>query len=175
MLHELELFRLQSPRVQELLTPTLRRSAWNAHSESVLITMLCSDRVEEREFAVTLILKLRGERLEGDLRPRARKHPELQLDANKLENLINWKDAKEPVMTCKMSKTELLELMTSPLKLPYACSHTQGIERAVKEVTEASESVYGFERRDGFVRARAENRELMPILSAKKSLVRLLE
>ena len=89
MLHELELFRLQSHRVQELLTPTLRRSSRNAHSESVLITMLCSNSIEEREFAVKLILKLRGEQAEGDLRPRARKHPELQLNADKLENMIS--------------------------------------------------------------------------------------
>ena len=175
VLHELKLFRLQSPRVQELLTPTLRRSSWNAHSESVLTTMLCSNSVQEREFAVNLILELRGEQAEGDLRPRARKHPELQLNAEKLENMISWEAAKEPVMTCRMSRAEVLQLVTSPLKLPYACVHTQGIERAVKEVTEASESVHGFDRRDGFVRARAEHRELMPILSSKKSLARLVE
>ena len=42
------------------------------------------------------------------------------------------------------------------------------------QVTAASEAVYGFERRDGFIRARAENRELMPKLSSKKSLEMLL-
>ena len=31
-----------------------------------------------------------------------------------------------------------------------------------KEVTAAANDVYGFARRDGFIRARAENRELMP-------------
>ena len=58
-LHKLEPFLPQSPRGQELLTPTLWRSAWSAHSESVLITTLCSDSIEEREFAMTLIPKLR--------------------------------------------------------------------------------------------------------------------
>ena len=89
--------------------------------------MLCSNSIEEREFAVKLILKLRGEQAEGDLRPRARKHPELQLNANKLENMISWEAAKEPMMTCRMSRAEVLQLVTSPLKLPYACVHTQGI------------------------------------------------
>ena len=37
------------------------------------------------------------------------------------------------------------------------------------QVTAASEAVYGFERRDGFIRAQAENRELMPKISSKKS------
>ena len=58
--------------------------------------------------------------------------------------------------------------------VPQYSLHTQGIERAVKQVTEASEQVYGFEKRDGFIRARAEHRELMPILSSKKSLASMV-
>ena len=61
-----------------------------------------------------------------------------------------------------------------PMKVLYYCLHTQGIERAIKEVTEASEAVYGWEKRDGFIRARAENRKLMPIFSSKESLLKLL-
>jgi hypothetical protein len=41
-------------------------------------------------------------------------------------------------------------------------------------VTAASATVFGFERRDGFVRARAESRELMPVISSKKNLAQLL-
>ena len=77
VLQELELFRLQSAEVQDLLNPTLRRSAWNAHSESVLLCMLTSEVLEERIFAVDKILKIRGKKKEGDSRPRARKHPDL--------------------------------------------------------------------------------------------------
>jgi hypothetical protein len=43
-------------------------------------------------------------------------------------------------------------------------------ERAIKEVTETSEAVNGFEKRDGFIRARAENRKLMPVFCSKESL-----
>ena len=38
--------------------------------------------------------------------------------------------------------------------------HGQSMERCVKEVTAAAESVYGYERRDGFIRARLEHRQL---------------
>ena len=108
VLHELSLFRLQAPSVQELLLPTLRRSAWNSHSESVLQTLVCSQDREERKFGVEMILKLRGKRKEGDLRPRSRKHPELEVGGTALQDMISWKRAKEPVLTCKLSKQELL-------------------------------------------------------------------
>ena len=65
--------------MQKLLKPTLLRSAWHSHSESVLKTMISSEDKEEREFAVKTILKLQGRKKEGDLSPRARKHPELIL------------------------------------------------------------------------------------------------
>ena len=54
------------------------------------------------------------------------------------------------------------------MEVPYYPVHTQAIERAVKEVTEASAAVNGFERRDGWVRAQAKNRELMPKPTSKQ-------
>ena len=60
-------------------------------------------------------------------------------------------------------------------EVPYFSLHTQGIERGVKEVTHASEAVFGFDRRDGWIRARAENRKLMPKLESKKNLKELLK
>ena len=174
VLHELSLFRLQSPTVQDILHKTLHRSAWNSHSESILQTMVCSEEQLEREFAVKMILKLRAEKEEGDMQPRSRKNPKLHIDADRLENMISWIGAKEPVMTCKLSKEELVSLRETPMKVPYYPVHLQAIERAVKEVTEASLAVYGFERRDGWVRARAQNRKIMPNLSSKQDLVNLL-
>ena len=60
------------------------------------------------------------------------------------------------------------------MKVPYYPVHTQGIEKNVQELTHASDAVYGFHRRDGWIRARAENRELMPVFSSKKDLVNLV-
>ena len=95
----------------------------------------------------------------------------MNLDAISLQDFISWKKAKEPILTCCITKEELKKFKEVPLKAPYFCLHTQGIERAVTEVTEVSEAVYGFERRDGFIRARAENRKMMPVFSSKESLI----
>ena len=126
-------------------------------------------------FAVDIILKIRGKRVDGDLTPRPRRLPELNISAVKLQDMITWKGAQEPVLSCKLTKVELMGIKAEAMKVPYYPVHTQGIERAVKEVIEASQAVFGFSRRDGFIRAQAENRELMPILSSKKQMGKLLE
>ena len=79
VLYELSLYRLQSPQVQEIILPTLLRSAWNSHSESILQTMICSSDRDEREFAVKQILKMRGKSKLGDMKPRSRKLPQVQM------------------------------------------------------------------------------------------------
>ena len=86
-------FRLQSDQVQQIVLPTLRRSAWNSHSESVLQTMISSESKEEREFAVSTILKIRGRNNLGNTKPRPRKLPVLNLEASKLQDMISWKGA----------------------------------------------------------------------------------
>ena len=78
------------------------------------------------------------------------------------------------MLTCSLTKEEIVGFRERPMQVPYFCLHTQGIERVVKEVTNASGLVYDFERRDGFIRGRVENRSLMSALTSKKSLGDLL-
>ena len=87
-----------------------------------------------------------------------------------LKDLISWDDSHEPVGTCHMTRDELLRLKDSPMLVDKLYVHTQAIERAVKEVREASGEIFGFEKRDGFIRARADNRKLVPKLTSKKDL-----
>ena len=134
ILYELSLFRLQPEHVQEILLPTLQRSAWNSHSESVLQTMICSSDREDRKFAVNKILKIRGKEEFGNMKPRAHKLPKLNIKAEKLHDLIDWKAAKEPVFTCSLTKKKVKDCIQMPLKVPYFPLHTQGIECAIKQV-----------------------------------------
>ena len=43
----------------------------------------------------------------------------------------------------------------------------------MKEVTAAAESVFGEERRDGFIRGRAAHRKLVPVINSKQDLINL--
>ena len=144
------------PKVMQLtVMPTVRSSAWFAHSESVLQSMLCSHEREEREFAVDKIISIRGEMENGEKSVRLQKLPYLSIEAISLEKLISWDEASEPITTCNLTKKELEQVKEEKMRPPYFCCHTQGIERAVKEVIAAAESVFGEERRDGFIRGRA--------------------
>ena len=98
----------------------------------------------------------------------------MNVKAKDLKGLICWTDAHEPLLTCHLTKKDLLKIKNEAMEVPYYSIHTQGIERAVKEVSQASEAVYEFDRRDGYIRARANNRKLMPKLKSKKSLQALV-
>ena len=174
VLTHLGMLKRQSPRVQKILMPYLRTSSWFAHSEAILQTMLCSDDMRERKFAVDKIVKIRGRKPLGRTAPRARKLPKLNAQAKSLQTIISWDRAHEPLHTCHLSKDELRAFITKPMEVPYISGHTQPIERAVKEVTAASAAVYGEERRDGWVRSRAESRATMPKLNSKKDLLVLV-
>ena len=170
VLFELSCLRTQSKAVQLTVMPTVRSSAWFAHSESILMAMLCSEEREEREFAIDQIVSIRGEKEVGDNSLRLRVLPNLNTHATSLRDLIKWEGATEPATTCKLTTTELKTFKEKPMEVPpYPC-HTQTIERAVKEETAASDAVCGVERRDGFVRGRALHVELMPRINSKQDL-----
>ena len=84
--------------------------------------------------------------------------------------MIDWKKEMiyEPVVTVKMSKAELLSLKDTPLSLPHYPSNTQSVERLVKQTTRAASLVAGHEARDGFLRASAMSRQLLPKFESKR-------
>ena len=174
-MYELSCIRTLKKLVQNVVEKVVRSSAWFAHSEPILITMLSSNESEERIWAVDMILKIRGSNNEGDKKIRPRVLPLLNIKAEKLVDLISWDGATEPLYTCDLTNGELQEIKQKPMEVKYFCNHTQAIERAVKEVTEASAAVYGKDRRDGFIRGRAAHRELMPCFNSKKNLAKLIK
>ena len=64
VLFELSCLRTQSKVVQLVVMPTVRSSAWYAHSDAILVTMLCSEE-EERRFAPLKILSIWGKQKIG--------------------------------------------------------------------------------------------------------------
>ena len=176
VLKQLELVRLQKKAVQEIVAPTVARSAWYSHSEAVLQTLLCSEDREERKMAVEKILKLREGKEQGDLSCRSRVHGStFNPDARKLTELCSWQsNVHEPVFTCRLSLSEIKDFLDKPMEVPYRPVHGQSMERTVKEVTRACEAVYGEVARDGFIRAGVANRQVMPMNRSKKGLVRLV-
>ena len=106
-----------------------------------------------------------------------RRNPTINLAASKPIELIDWRSATvlEPVFTCKMTISEIESLVDHPLGIDPYSTHTQSCERAVQEVSKATTSVYGEDRRDGWVRARVDHREMMPVFTTKKHIVNALQ
>ena len=162
VLKQLELLTHQKKKVQNLVAPHIARGAWFSHSEAVLQTLLCSDDSDERNFAVDIILKVRNGAEKGDLSTRKRVHGDtFNPNARELVQLCSWdSNVFEPVLTCTLSLDEIKEFRITPMTVPYRPG--QSMERVVKEVTRACETVYGEQARDGFIRAGVANRQIMP-------------
>ena len=173
VLTQLRILRTLPKNVKTIVTPYVRTGAWYSHTECILLSLLGSEKAEDRKFAVQMILKIRGESELGDLSVRPRLMPQLNLKATTLQNMITWKlkEAHEPIFTCKLTKEELNEILHKPFDVPKFSIHTQSTERCVKQVTEAAAAVVGQDRRDGFVRARLQSREQMPVFKTKKHIL----
>jgi hypothetical protein len=173
VLTQLRILRTLSRQVKDIITPYVRTGAWYSHSESVLLSLMGSKDAKDREFAVNMIMKVRGKKEFGDLSVRDRKTPKLNLQATTLQNMITWKvrEVHEPVYTCKLSREELQGILNTPFNVPKFSVHTQSTERCVKQVTEAAAAVVGQDRRDGFVRARLISRDQMPQFRSKKDIL----
>ena len=140
--------------------------------------MLCSEEKEERKFAVDKIIEIRGEgdkeNQVGNSSVRIRKTPDINEHAKKLEDLIDWsQDVSEPPLTCFLTIKVIKYLINTPMRVPCWSTHTQSVERLVKEVTEASVHVYSQEKRDECIRSQEVSAELMPKNRSKKDLMAL--
>ena len=83
----------------------------------------------------------------------------------------------EPPLTLDFSDDELQNslLPGEKLNLPDCPSHSQGVERAVKLVMEASHSVYGFEARHQHILANVLCQKLRPGFSSKGLYMELFD
>ena len=74
--------------------------------------------------------------------------------------MIDWNKGglSESCLTCHLTITEIEELRETPLQVLRFPSHTQAVERFVREMTDVSQRVAGAEAGDGFIRARMASR-----------------
>lgn len=149
----------------------IQRNGYFGNPENVLIAMLADERQEIRNLAYRRILKAR---LEKNYGLRKFKVPSLNFDAEDYTDLINWQDHQitEPPLTLNISNEFLENIVENGLSThhnikDFPC-HTQAVERCIKLVTDASSSVCGENKRDGFIRARLLSRQKMTSFNTKK-------
>lgn len=174
VLFQLECLKSQNEAVKNIVLPTIKRSAWFAHSENVMQTLLCSSDVEERKVGIEKIVTIRAKK-SGDNSVRSRKLPSINSDATNLLDLIDWKDMLEPSLTCNLTSDAIKDFEAQPMEVPDWPCHGQGIERAVKMVTEASSKYCSLEKREGAIRTQEYSRRLMAKNDSKQDLLKLIE
>ena len=121
---------------------------YHANPESILLSMLADDDSSIRTKAVALIKKARAETNPGDIRSfRKPNKDEMNWSASHFTELVNWNNLRQKVTECpatfKLSEDELDSIAsgTTKFRLKGIYCHTQSCERAVGQVTLASQSV----------------------------------
>lgn len=159
ILTQLRIFNSQPKKVQEAVT----FGVWTGATQNE----------NDRRFAVTQILTLRGNEEYGDMSLRPRITSKLNLSATSLHNLITWQPGKvqEPVFTCFLSRDQIKEILIKPYQVLEFSIHTQSTERVVKQMAETAAVVVGQQAREGFIRGRVHHREAIPSFRSKKDIM----
>lgn len=152
------------PAQQLLLSPRF--------PENLLLSMMTDERPSIRELALRRILKARDQPKRKGVRQF--RVPPLNFDCTDYTAMIDWSTVSvtDPPITMSISDDDPREFIREPTTPVvtfnrYPC-HTQAVERCIKVVTEASQSVCGENRRDGFIRTRLESRAKMPVFETKR-------
>ena len=168
---------LQQIKIQKLLPPVvagitwsvIKRNSYWAHEENVLLAMLADGNEENRKTAVDTIKSIRQHPGTSKTQIREFRSPNITESCQTLKDLLPPVDQCkfEPPMTTKLSNEDLDSFLQHPYEINIPC-HSQGVERCVKLVTEASSTVYGRDARDGYIRAVVRSRQCMPSFESKQ-------
>ena len=155
-----------------------------AHEEQVLLYLVCSDKLEEKEVGVRYILEIRKEISEEVDNPTNKKKQrskklvksirkysprQINWQASSVQKLVDLNEAKtEPPLTMNLTTKEVEMLVKEPLKIPKFECISQFVERSVKGTTEAAAVTTGGDRQDAVTINKNVSRSKNPNIKHKK-------
>ena len=128
--------------------------------------MLADEHLKIRQAGIDRIKRIRHSPSPKQQAVREFQCPKEDERVETLKDLLQEEELYEPPLTMKLSLQQLEKFAQEPLAVDIPC-HSQGVERYVRMVTEASCQVYGMDARDGFIKARIKSRELTPSFQSK--------
>ena len=156
------------PDLRDIVDKVIQRNGYYGHSENILLCMLRDERRHIRELAFRRIMATRKETASNSTTTvRQFRVPQLNFEAEDYTELVDWQsmDRCSPPVLKDMSDSEIITCVesraTDKVDYPRFPCHTQGTERCIKLVTQASAAMCGEERRDGFIHARLHSRKIM--------------
>ena len=170
---QLQLLNYLPQKVKEIVMENTSRSAYHAHPENILLSMLADDNKDVRVKAVGEISKMRNSSDhpdKGDISVRKFIEPNLNYNCKNYYDMIDFKKVTmyEPNLTADMTLADLENIKVEKLVVKKFSNNNQGVERLVKQTSRACQRVVGWERRDGYLRASAKSRALMPKFDSKQ-------
>lgn len=166
----IELTRYLSTTLKAVIDPVIQRNSYFAHPENLLLAMMTDSQPCIRELALSRILTARSA---TSNKLRLFQLPKVNLNASTYYDLLNWQEnITEPPIIKSVSEENLRlfveQKRDEEFKLLRLPCHTQAVERAVKAVTEASNTLSNKANREGFIKAQIESRTAMPKFDTKK-------
>ena len=156
LFQQTKLLQLLPQKIVDIVKPTVSRSAYQAHPENLLISMLDDDDELVRRKAISIILNIMLKTPTPSTgRPvRPFRAPTLLYDADTYHDIIDWEKETltEPPLTYSLTDDELKHIVEEPLNVPPYKSHTQSVERAIRQVSIASGLVYDIDSACGLIR-----------------------
>jgi len=145
--------------LQTIVHKCLERNSFFAHSENVILSLMCSSEIETREQGFKCF-QLAKEVCE---QPRKFVLPQLNTAADELFELLNTNDVwSPPPVLLDVCPLDLQIAVTNGTVEKYCDGipcHSQAVERNVRLVSEASTSACGFSNRHGIIQATIESRK----------------
>jgi len=147
--------------VLESTRKVLERNCYFAHPENILVAALTDADNAIRKDAAQKVISARQNTLQ-DTVPRSfsKSVVEINFDATSYYEMINWSKTavSSPPLLHFMSSEELLQAVESgPINIPVFPCQSQGVERAVKQVTRPSSKVCGHAPRHGMIASTEES------------------
>lgn len=159
---------IANERARSIVQKCIRRNAFFAHSENVLLAQLASENKSERIDAVQKILKIRERESSNQIR--RFRVPKINFRATSFTEMAvyNTSNLFDPPLTRNMSRKDLLAVIKRPLIVPKFKCHTQMVERAVKEVTRVSLKAVDHRKRNAIIKTTLLNRSKFPKFDSLK-------
>ena len=165
-------------QVRDIALKVLRRNAWFAHSEHVIIAMLGDENKPVRDIAVNKIMSLRETLTASHTDTfeesscqevkavRKFKVPFINGNATSYHQLVDLRLEAEPPLLHHLTNDKLKSVRQKPMFFKQPC-HNQAVRLHVKLVSQASATVTGFERRDGLILQMINSRSLIKKFDSK--------
>ena len=155
----------------KILEPVLQNNSYFAHSENILLAGVCDNDDTIRHFCCDKVIKLRSNSFCSSVRIFDKSTIKFNANAFNYVDMIDWTTADlTPPPLLAAIDNENLQHRQFDFISGIPC-HSQAVERAVKDISAASSTVYGHESRHGMILQCTASRTDLPSVDCKSDFL----